>query len=370
MPQPAIDPADDAKRALFSLDGIEVFDWRWPPEVRSAERADDEAGPDVIIAAFQCELPEQVRGRLRPTAAGTATATTTTNTTTTNTNTTATATAATATTTAAKPPLWINLDYLSAEPWVDQSHALPSLKPDGALEWFFLPGFTPASGGLIRERKLAMSRAAAPDRAEANARADDVDSVFNACRPGARRVSVFCYADQPLSWLSDEPADLLITAGCDQDEVRRQFGVPIGVSCYDRGPLRLIFLPWLEQSDYDRLLGGCDLNLVRGEDSWIRAIWAARPFLWRPYPQTEGTDRHKLDAFLDRLLAHFEPRDARVVGDFMRAYQALGQPAALWHEWRNRSQSIALAHARFAADLNAQVDQASRLEQFIRERML
>jgi hypothetical protein len=59
-------------------------------------------------------------------------------------------------------------------------------------------------------------------------------------------------------------------------------------------------LPFLPQVRYDELLWACDLNFVRGEDSFVRAQWAAKPFVWQIYPQAEDAHRVKLDAFLAR----------------------------------------------------------------------
>ena len=53
---------------------------------------------------------------------------------------------------ARRPPVWVVLEYLSAEPWIDASHALPSPHPQLPLtRWFWFPGFTPKTGGLLRE---------------------------------------------------------------------------------------------------------------------------------------------------------------------------------------------------------------------------
>ena len=42
-----------------------------------------------------------------------------------------------------RPPVWINLEYLSAEAWVESAHALPSPHPRLPLTcWFYFPGFT------------------------------------------------------------------------------------------------------------------------------------------------------------------------------------------------------------------------------------
>jgi uncharacterized repeat protein (TIGR03837 family) len=57
-------------------------------------------------------------------------------------------------------------------------------------------------------------------------------------------------------------------------------------------------IPFMCQDDYDRLLWACELNFVRGEDSWVRAQWAGRPFVWHIYPQDENLHHVKLRAFL------------------------------------------------------------------------
>jgi uncharacterized repeat protein (TIGR03837 family) len=55
--------------------------------------------------------------------------------------------------------------------------------------------------------------------------------------------------------------------------------------CIRQGALTLRCLPFIPQTDYDKLLWSCDLNLVRGEDSFVRAQLAGKPFLWHIYPQ-------------------------------------------------------------------------------------
>ncbi|WP_134855754.1 elongation factor P maturation arginine rhamnosyltransferase EarP, partial [Bordetella pertussis] len=55
-------------------------------------------------------------------------------------------------------PVWINLEYLSAEAWVETCHGLPSQRADGLVKHFFFPGFSAATGGLIREPGLSRDR--------------------------------------------------------------------------------------------------------------------------------------------------------------------------------------------------------------------
>ncbi len=216
----------------------------------------------------------------------------------------------------ARPPVWINLEYLSAEAYVERSHGLPSPQyhgpGTGLTKWFFYPGFTPATGGLLREPGLAEARAAFDAPAW-------LATHGIAPRPGERLVSLFCYAGAPLpallERLADAPTLLLATPGPAADGL-------LGLALPAR--VRLQALPWLPQPDYDRLLWCCALNLVRGEDSFVRAQWAGAPFAWHIYPQHDGAHEAKLDAFLDRHLQQAAPALAAPVRAWMRAWNGLG----------------------------------------------
>lgn len=225
-----------------------------------------------------------------------------------------------------KAPVWLNLEYMSAEPYVERCHRLPSPIMTGPLQgltkWFFYPGFTQATGGLLREDDLAARQAA--------------HSTVNWLKEhhlpagSGRRVSLFCYAPEALPQLLREAghdvaaeADWLVTQGWASDAVaaaNRAHGAP-GRSC------RLHMLPQLTQRDYDHLLWSCDLNFVRGEDSLVRAIWAGKPFVWHIYPQHDNAHHTKLEAFLDWLKA---PESMR---RFYRAWNGLASAALLWPRW-------------------------------------
>ena len=225
---------------------------------------------------------------------------------------------------AARPPVWINLEYLSAEPFVERSHGLPSPQPGGLTKWFFYPGFTPATGGLLREAALLQARA----DFDRDAWLRDRGLHW---RPGERVVSLFCYEQAQLpAWLdqlSAQPTLLLLTQGHAQRQVRQ---APPGV--------RLAALPWLSQADFDRLLWASDINFVRGEDSLVRAIWAGAPFAWQAYPQHDGAHHAKVDAMLAQMRA---PPD---VVAFWRAWNgatvATLPETAAWRQavqdWRSR----------------------------------
>jgi uncharacterized repeat protein (TIGR03837 family) len=193
-----------------------------------------------------------------------------------------------------RPPVWINLEYLSAEPYVERSHGLPSPQGEQA-KWFFYPGFTAATGGLLREPQACQP--SSPPWAELDV----------APHPGERCVSVFAYADAPFAELFDhldngEPTLLLLTAGASQAPALQALeGRP-------QRRLRVHALPWLTQRDYDRLLQACELNFARGEDSIVRAMWAGAPFVWHVYEQDDGAHEKKLRALLDTMHASAEVR--------------------------------------------------------------
>lgn len=203
-----------------------------------------------------------------------------------------------------RPPVWLNLEYLSAEAYVERSHGLPSPQRNGLMKWFFYPGFSTRTGGLLREPGL-LQRVA-----DANGPAF-LGSLGCAPRPGERVVSLFCY-DNPalpalLQSLAGQPTLLLLTPGPAQRQV--QTAPP---------KVRLVRLPWLSQDDYDRLLWACDLNFVRGEDSLVRALWAGQAFVWQIYPQPDGAHVTKLQALVDTLGA--PPAVARL----WRAWNGVG----------------------------------------------
>ncbi len=242
--------------------GIEVLPW---VKACQADALQSLPPADVWVEAFGCEIPEAF------VAQGVATR--------------------------SHQPVWINLEYLSAEDWVPRMHALPSPVMMGpAKGWskrFFYPGFTPETGGLLRENDL-LQRQQAFDRGTWRA----VQAPH--LHLGRRLISLFCYEpaalNQLLIQLADRGDHLLVTPGRPLAAVQQALARGVQVPSWSPRP-------YTDQDGFDQMLMACDLNFVRGEDSLVRALWAGQPFVWHIYPQQDNAHHAKLEAFLDWLRA-------------------------------------------------------------------
>ena len=231
--------------------------------------------------------------------------------------------------------LWINLEYLSAEGFVERCHGLPSPVMSGPgtglTKHFFFPGFTDATGGLLREPDLT-ARQAGFDRGSWLAQ-QGIDWR------GERLVSLFCYEPPALpellnQWVQgDQLTRLLVTAGRTTAAVQACISSQIMLKPLwnKRKQLLFSYLPPLTQFDFDHLLWASDLNFVRGEDSLVRALWANKPFVWHIYPQHDDAHHAKLAAFLDWLHA---PPSLRQFHEVWNGVVQAALPAVDLDEWQ------------------------------------
>ncbi|WP_280150511.1 elongation factor P maturation arginine rhamnosyltransferase EarP [Piscinibacter sp. XHJ-5] len=290
----AADLAARGERVRLWIDDASALAWMAPgghPRVEVHAWPDEDGSTptpgDVVVEAFGCDPPAPFVARMAAMP---------------------------------RPPAWINLEYLSAEDYVERSHGLPSPQPNGMTKWFFYPGFTPRTGGLLREPGLVRRQAGFDRLAWLAARGSGPLA-------GERVVSLFCY-DNPrlpalLDRLAQAPTLLLVAAGTSSAQVAAALGPSL-----TRGALRAVLVPCLSQIEYDHLLWACDLNFVRGEDSFVRAQWAARSFVWQIYPQRDGAHAPKLQAFERRFLAGASPELAAGVGQLWLWWNGLGDSAA------------------------------------------
>jgi uncharacterized repeat protein (TIGR03837 family) len=247
----------------------------------------------------------------------------------------------------AQKPVWINLEYLSAEALVRRHHGLPSPVLHGPAagwtKWFYYPGFGTGTGGLLRERGL-MDRLHGFDR-KAWRRRQERGAEGVAPTQAQRWVSLFCYEPPALAdWLGQcehnpaGPTRLLVTPGRARHAVqalREKISSEIGLQRLSGKPeqLYISYVDYRPQVAFDELLWACDLNFVRGEDSLVRALWAGRPLVWQIYPQEDGAHRPKLQAFLDWLQAPASLRQFHAVWSGLAEGALPLVDAALLQEW-------------------------------------
>ena len=263
----------------------------------------------------------------------------------------------------APAPVFVNLEHLSAEAYVERSHGLPSpaARPGEppSTTWFFFPGFSEATGGLLREPGLIERRRAFGLGEEWLA------SIGVEARADERRVSLFSYGNNAVPELLDAlagaPTLLLLAPGAAADQVAAILGPTLR-----RGMLRAAHLPLLAQVDFDRLLWSCQVNFVRGEDSFVRAFWAGAPFVWQLYVQDDGAHAAKLDAFLARFLDGAPPALAASLRDLFARWNGIGGGplAAPLSEPTLRAAWLAQC-ARWRDALATQDDLVTRLLRFV-----
>ncbi|HEX4858878.1 MAG TPA: elongation factor P maturation arginine rhamnosyltransferase EarP [Usitatibacteraceae bacterium] len=312
---PAIDPALNRQE----FDGVSLLAWR--------EEGVEDDDPELVIEAFACTIPEayqRAMSKRRP------------------------------------APLWINLEYLSAEPWAETQHLMGSVHPQlGLAKTFFFPGFSARSGGLIRERGVTVPEFAAADRQFgrplkvflfAYDRAPR-EPLFAAMRNHGRQVRV---------------CEVLREGAGDATQAWRNSREGV----FTEAPgFQIIGQDFVAQSSFDAVLADQDLLFVRGEDSLVRAIWSGKPFIWQLYPQAGDAHLPKLEAFLECYCERLDPGAAGALRGLMRAWNRTGEQdfLPLWREFLIQFSRIE-RHAHDWARRQAQLpDLASNLLSFFRK---
>jgi len=307
--------------------GVAVHTWPEPAELQAlAKDATFQIG-DVVVEAFGCELPEAFQALMAQDTS----------------------------------PVWINLEYLSAESYVARSHSLASPVMSGPArgmtKWFFFPGFTPDTGGLLREPDLPARQAAFQRQAWLSALPLDKPIAAN-----EQLISLFCYEPAALPELltqlsqADAPTRLLLAQGRPSAAVAAATQA-LHMPSSGTGQLHISQLPYLSQTDFDHLLWACDFNFVRGEDSLVRALWAGKPFAWHIYPQDDLAHHDKLHAFETALDMPADLRKFHAVWNGLETgpLPALSRTAIDdWRSWSHQTQQR----------LQAQTDLASQLVSF------
>ena len=194
--------------------------------------------------------------------------------------------------------LIINLEYFSAEKWVDDFHLQESFLGGNLKKYFFIPGLSEKSGGILldnefleRKKKVEANKEYYLEKFEIKEKYDLIGSIFSYEKN-------FDSLIEELKKL-DKKIILLILSEKTQKNFIKYFD---NGNNYDK--IKFVKLPFFTYDKYEELLALCDFNLVRGEDSFVRALLLGKPFLWHIYPQDENTHIKKLESFLEKYCSN------------------------------------------------------------------
>jgi len=327
-----IESAIDVDEDQQWLQGVEICSWRKSfAEIEPA---------DVVIETFACTLPDNYILAMADLP---------------------------------QQPVWINLEYLSAENWTLDCHCLPSFHPHLPLKkYFFFPGFVEGTGGLLLEKNLL------PARVAFNNTSQDKfwqELGLQSRREGELCISLFCYDDAPIeellsAWvISDVPIRVLVPQHSVNNAIGIFFGVdlPTAGQVLQSGKLQVCIIPFLAQDNYDQLLWACDINFVRGEDSFVRAQWAERVFIWNIYPQAEHSHRLKLEAYLNLYTERMPPEMSAAVFSLWNAWNGNGQMINAWSIFAAQMSALTEYGNNWIRQLLPIGDLASNLVKFSRK---
>lgn len=331
-------PALDAGLTRQRIDGVVVEHWHEP-----AHAGDPLTVADIVIEAFACDLPQAYVAAMARRQ---------------------------------RSPVWLNLEYLSAEDWVAECHLKPSPHMRYPLtKTFFFPGLGPGTGGVIKEQSLDDAREAFAS--SASARDAWWRQSTGAAQPGPDTtvVALFCYENPAIDSLLEqwrdgaEPIVLLVPEGRVSGALARFFGLPAfsAGAHAERGALRAHSLAFRPQPEFDALLWASHLNFVRGEDSFVRAQWARRPFVWHIYPQADAAHLPKLDAALAHYAREMTPDARAALGRFWHASNGAGTPD--WAEFWQHRRAYESRAASWAIELAAIGDLAANLAEFAKSQL-
>lgn len=249
-----IEPTLDSTLSQQVLKEVEIRHWH--------DEVDDWHAADLVIEAFGCDLPTRYLEAMRN-----------------------------------KTQCWLNLEYLSAEKWVEGCHLQPSIQSNGVAKYFFFPGFNEKTGGLLRPLQSLNS---VETRTSSLKKLLPVEAYDYYLNNKPLLINLFSYPHAPiealLQALPEEQEVMIILAKSvapQLEEIANELNSRVYIQRLD----------FIAQADYDQLLQIADINLIRGEDSFVQAHWAAKPMLWHIYPQDEAQHMIKLEAWLETIKA-------------------------------------------------------------------
>ncbi len=160
--------------------------------------------------------------------------------------------------------VWLQVEYLGVEEWVVDCHLKPSPQKNNRVKYFYFPSILKNAGALNVEKENNLNHF------------KNKNKKFT--------LNAFFYYSQPFENL---------TYFLNQ-EFKEKVEIINWVNSKE----------FVSQKTFDSYLNSADLNLIRGEDSFVQGIFAQKPFLWQAYPQENKAHFVKVESFLKHFLPY------------------------------------------------------------------
>lgn len=202
--------------------------------------------------------------------------------------------------------LWINLEYLSGEKWIEDFHLCESLIDSKTLKKiFFMPGFSEKSGGVIIDsdflERMKFGKENRDEVLKKYFKDFDLKGKFIG--------TVFSYEKnfenllETLKNYKKETVLLLMgekTQKSFSEILKKNLTEDYG-NIVKYGKITMIYSDFFSQEEYEEIISASDFNFTRGEDSFVRGIVLGKPFMWHIYLQEEKAHMDKIKAFTERF---------------------------------------------------------------------
>ena len=254
----AINPKIDINKNSQLIDGIFYL-------LREEKEVGDALPADVIIETFGCDIDEIYLEKIN------------------------------------KKTIILNLEYLSAESWVEEYHKMQSFTSNPNIKkYFFMPGFTEKTGGLIiSSDKKEISRDILKEYYKGSIGDKKIGTIFSYEHNFENLIEdILNLKEEYLLLIMGEKSKESFKISMDKNFIQLEDGH------FKKDNLEILFMPFVTQEKYDEIISVTDFNFVRGEESLARAALSGIPFIWHAYLQEDMVHMDKVNAFLE-IFSHY-----------------------------------------------------------------
>lgn len=219
-----------------------------------------------------------------------------------------------------KTKIVINLEYLSAENWIEEYHCKSAYSSKNWVKkYYFMMGLDEKSGGFTIDESFLNKKQKYIENKE-----EIINDFINLSlnhfkyRKEFKYFTLFSYEYDFTNLVKDlgemnyqSLVFVMSSKTIESINYLKENNLlnQISDNFLNYKNAYFITLPFLKQEDYDKILAVCDCNIVRGEDSFTRAISASKPFIWHAYLQENGYQIVKVEAYLKFVEKFFEDKN-------------------------------------------------------------